>query len=346
MIPPFTPQRYLSLLRRDALSQQLERSVAERRARLKQTCLLNKAALDRARKLLPLDRAALSRDIATLRAAQTADAERDAVAQLAARWGTMAEASRKKTGIAVDKKFLGVEFEEMSIRDGGLVASAARLRAETASKISYQPLPQNAASLLPIGTIKKIAVPPARLTEPYPSTKTAPFTEAGSSGGSRYASSDAQRGRLYASGHSIYAGAVQARSFIAQSLPVIRGTRRLSVTARFSRASWDAYVLVILGFGDAECAINLRVMDGSRILASDRIRLAYVSSPFGGESREAGSGSQTLRCELSRDYPEDISDYIIVAEAEVSGGIGSVSGVVTAPMVSLTLSSFDIVFYP
>ena len=72
--------------------------------------------------------------------------------------------------------------------------------------------------------------------------------------------------------------------------------------------------------------MNLRVLEGSNILASARRPLgSSVAAVFGFGGPEART-SITMSCEFERSRPEDPTVYTLVAEAEGWAGAGGLAG--------------------
>src|SRR2546423_1714857 len=93
----------------------------------------------------------------------------------------------------------------------------------------------------------------------------APYTSAGTSGDETHA--NAATGDLDLFNNVIYAGSVQNIAFISQTLPVERGIRRLRVSATLDPVSYYVSGLSVLaGYSSSEAIVNLRVMEGSRVV--------------------------------------------------------------------------------
>jgi hypothetical protein len=124
------------------------------------------------------------------------------------------------------------------------------------------------------------------------------------------------------------ANSMQLTAFISQTLQVASGTRRVRVSATLDPVIHyvDGTTLPPTpGYTSAEVIVNLRVMDGSRVVASDRISLGRVVTAVVGGGRSAGRRPVTLTCDFTRPQPDDATTYTLVAEIEGWAGAAGLS---------------------
>lgn len=149
----------------------------------------------------------------------------------------------------------------------------------------------------------------------------APYTSAGTSGD--YSRAVAATGDLYLYANVEFAGSIQKVAFISQTLPVERGIRRVRVSATLDPVYYYvAGYSAPPGYSSAEAIVNLRVMDGSRVVASDRISLWRLVTAVVGGGATSGSRPVTLRCEFTRPSPDDATTYTLIADIEGWAGAG------------------------
>jgi len=356
------PERYLELIRTDSVVRLQEKGVDDRLQTLKLGFDQNRPAFDKARQAVKFDENALRADMERLQGIDDPGARQAATTQFLQRWSGTIDALRNATGLTGTERTGGATFAGMQLKGGVLLGDASRVDTST-SQVVYQPLAlqsrlsairanlkgkQTAGGGGDVGTNKSAlqsdptkgstpAAGPQQLTLP------APFTSSGTSGSKNKAF--ANNGFLYAEGKTTFVGSVQSRSFITQSLAVPAGVNRVSVSANFSEFRWSLIVAVILGYGNVESILNLRVMDGSRVVASDRISLKRVSVPAAGWVQESGTETQSLRCEFNRERPGDIVTYTLIAELEIWAGGGGLLGAHTDVSTTGKIASFDVVLY-
>ncbi|MCX6367911.1 MAG: hypothetical protein NTX57_14575 [Armatimonadetes bacterium] len=338
------PERYLEILRSDSLTQLQERGISNRLQSLKQGFDQNRPALDKARQAVKFDENALRADTERLQAIRDPAALQAATAQFLQRWSSTIESLRSATGLTGNEAAGGAAFAGMRLKNGVLQGDSSSVEGSS-SQVTYKPLsaPGRTSG---IGKVLKILGDKPKPAGPQQLSFKAPFTGAGVSGGDGdKRAATAADGKLSAFSILVWVGSEQIRSFITQSLAVPAGVSRVSVAANLSAVSWWQGVVIVLGYGNTESIVNLRVMDGSRVVASDRISLKRISIPVAGGSSESGSGPVSLRCEFNRDRPGDISNYTLIAEVENWAGLGSILGTIASCSTIATVGSFDAVLY-
>ena len=185
------------------------------------------------------------------------------------------------------------------------------------------------ASFIAAGSMdeSKREEPPS--SSPPPDVKmavfTAPFTSEGHVGGDVVA--QASTGRLAFSNEIHVLGSSQKLAFISQDLFVERGMRRIRVFARFDPTTFGTFAGTVLGYSSAEAIVNLRLLDGSTVVASDRLSLSRSVAAVIGCNHTEGARSVTLQFDYTRPAPDDETTYTLVAEVEgwAGGGTGFLS---------------------
>jgi hypothetical protein len=339
------PERYLEILRSDSLTQLQERGISNRLQSLKQGFDQNRPAFEKARQAVKFDENALRADTERLQAISDPTALQAATAQFLQRWSSTIESLRSATGLTGNEAAGGAAFAGMRLKNGVLQGDSSSVEGSS-SQVTYKPL-SAPGRISGIGKILGGKIPGDKPTPAGPQQLSfkAPFTGAGVSGAVGKSNATAADGKLSSWLSLLWVGSEQARSFITQSLAVPAGVKRVSVAANLTSLSWWQSVVIVLGYGNTETIVNLRVMDGSRVVASDRISLKRISIPVAGGSSESGSGPVSLRCEFNRDRPGDISNYTLIAEVEIWAGLGSVLGTIASSSESATVASFDAVLY-
>jgi hypothetical protein len=121
-----------------------------------------------------------------------------------------------------------------------------------------------------------------------------------------------------------FAGSEQRLAFITQRLPVERGVRRVRVSADLDPVGYymGAFTYLVLGYSSAETIVNLRVMEGTREVCSDRVSLARAISAVFGYPQPRGRRPVALQCEFTRAAHDSPATYNMVAELEAWAGVG------------------------
>lgn len=167
--------------------------------------------------------------------------------------------------------------------------------------------------------------PPA--STPPPDVKlvtfTAPFTSEGHVGDDVVA--QASTGRLALANEIHVVGSTQKLAFITQDLFVERGMRRVRAFVRFEPTTFGTFVNALLGYSSAEAIVNLRLLDGSTVVASDRLSLSRSVVTVIGSNRTEGTRPVILQFDYTRPAPDDETTYTLVAEIEGWAGTGGLS---------------------
>lgn len=182
--------------------------------------------------------------------------------------------------------------------------------------------------------------PPASTSPPDVKMEifTAPFTSEGRIGGDVVA--QASTGRLALANQIHIAGSSQKLGFITQDLFVERGMRRIRVFARFDPTTYGTFANALLGYSSAEAIVNLRLLEGSTVVASDRLSLSRsIAAVIGSDHRE-GARPLTLQFDYTRPAPDDETTYTLVAEVEGWAGAGGLSDAIT--YVNATVRQFQV----
>jgi hypothetical protein len=112
---------------------------------------------------------------------------------------------------------------------------------------------------------------------------------------------------------------------INQTLWVPPGTRRIHVNASL-HGRYDVAAAGGLAYASAEALLNLRVLDGSNVLCSDRVSLARAMAIVFGDAEDQGTFSKQLACEVTRSNPADPGELTIEVDAEGWVGVGGFGG--------------------
>jgi hypothetical protein len=182
--------------------------------------------------------------------------------------------------------------------------------------------------------------PPAEPPAPEVTARTyvAPYTSQGHS--DDRAAADAATGRMSLWNALVLAGSSQKLAFITQDLPVGRGVRRVRVYVTLDPTVYGANAFNLGGYSSAEAIVNLRLLEGARVLASDRLSLGRAFAAAIGDSRVGATRPVTLQCEFVRPAPDDEATYTLVAEVEGWTGTGGLGG--AAVDIAAVLRQFQI----
>jgi hypothetical protein len=180
--------------------------------------------------------------------------------------------------------------------------------------------------------------PPREAPDVSTATFVAPYSSEGHVG--EHANADAATGQLSLVNGLALAGSSQKLAFITQDLPVERGVKRVRVFVTLNPTSYGTHAFNLSGYSSAEAIVNLRLLEGSRIVASDRLSLSRSVAEFIGASDREGSRSVMLQCEFTRPAPYDETTYTLVAEIEGWAGTGGLGGATVN--ISTTLRQFQV----
>ena len=164
----------------------------------------------------------------------------------------------------------------------------------------------------------------------------APYTSAGMSGD--FSTANASTGDLSLYIDLGFAGSIQNVAFISQTLPVERGVRRVRVSATLDPVRYNLMSLTsppLGGYSSSEAIVNLRVMDGSLVVCSDRLSLGRSVTAVVGYLTPSGMRPVTLRCEFTRPVPDDATTYALIAEIEGWAGAGGLSAAAVDEIANL-----------
>ena len=210
----------------------------------------------------------------------------------------------------------------------GIDVGAERQRAASLIGLEQQQVtPEgylNAGRILAVGTVTDFVDdrPPVEAAPLfYQDSLGAPFISAGTRGAG---SADGRNGNLTSYAHSpVNAGSSpqQNLAFVGQNISTRAGARRLHVSVSINDLNVRLGVAAIVGDAAAESAINLRVFDGEREVASRRVTVARLAATtFGIDSLNRRFPRMTLGCEFERSPTSGSADYLIVVEFETLTG--------------------------
>lgn len=124
------------------------------------------------------------------------------------------------------------------------------------------------------------------------------------------------------------AGLTHQMAFVGAPFWIDPGVTRIHAVVTFRPAAFEvrAFSLFLFGYSSAEAIVNVRIMEGSQVVATEHLSLAReITAVFGwGERNE--SPLITLNCDYTRPNPQATSAYTVVAEAEAYVGAGGFSG--------------------
>ena len=173
--------------------------------------------------------------------------------------------------------------------------------------------------------------PPAEAS-PAPPDSTAqefrgPYTSSGAEGGERHAVANTS-GFLWIDRALPFAGSAQTLAFVTQDLTVEAGQREVTVTAVVNNLEYVTTATALLaGYASAEAIVNLRVLEGARVVASDRVSVRRaVAAVFGFDDRRDRVRSVTLGGTFVRPAPAGPGRYTVVVEFEGWAGAGGLAG--------------------
>jgi hypothetical protein len=122
----------------------------------------------------------------------------------------------------------------------------------------------------------------------------------------------------------VFAGPWQNVAAVGSTFGTAPGVRRIRAEALTHVPRYSLLAPAFGGYASAEAIINLRVLDGSRVVASDRRGLGRAISVLFWPSEVKGAGYYTLACEF--DGGEGRT-YSVWAELETWAGGGGVAAV-------------------
>ncbi|HEU4711070.1 MAG TPA: hypothetical protein VFS76_05860 [Pyrinomonadaceae bacterium] len=209
----------------------------------------------------------------------------------------------------------------------GINVGAERQRAASLLGLEQQQVTPAAylnAGMVAIGTVLEFVDdrPPVEAAPLfYEDALAAPFISAGTRGAG---SADGRNGNLASYAHSpVNAGSrpQQNVAFVGQNFSARPGARRLYVSVSINDLKLYMAVTAIFGDAAAESAINLRVFDGEREVASRKVTLGRLAATvLGINSFNRRFPPMTLGCEFERSSTSGSGNYLIVVEFETLAG--------------------------
>ena len=210
----------------------------------------------------------------------------------------------------------------------GIDVGAERQRAASLIGLGQQQVtPEaylNAGRMVAVGTVTEFVDdrPPVEAAPLfYEDALAAPFILAGTRGPG---SADGRNGNLTSYGHStvdLGLSPQQNLAFVGQNISTRPGARRLHVSVSIDDLDVRLGVIAIFGDAAAESAINLRVFDGEREVASRKVTVARLAAiTFGIDSLNRRFPRITLGCEFERIPTSGSADYLLVVEFETLTG--------------------------
>jgi hypothetical protein len=210
----------------------------------------------------------------------------------------------------------------------GVDAGAERQRAASLIGLQQQQVTPkaylNARRMVAVGTVTEFVDdrPPVEAAPLfYQDSLAAPFISSGTRGPG---SADGRTGNVASYAHSpVNAGSSpqQNLAFVGQNISTRPGARRLHVSVSINDLRVYLGVTAFVGDASAETAINLRVFDGEREVASKKVTLARLAATFFGiDSVNRRFPPMTLACEFERTSTSGSGNYLIVLEFETLAG--------------------------
>lgn len=141
-----------------------------------------------------------------------------------------------------------------------------------------------------------------------------------------YTNADRNTGRLTSWHSTIYAGVFQNVAQVGSAFYGPSGTRRIRVEARVTVNSYRLWTPAALGYASSEAILNLRVMDGSNVVAHDRRSLARaLAVVFWNTELKGGPFTLTMATEFSGGGGRQYSAHVDVETWIGSGGLAAAS---------------------
>jgi hypothetical protein len=172
---------------------------------------------------------------------------------------------------------------------------------------------------------------------------TSPFIQTGVAGGNPSTRVD-DLGAMQTLSEAHGAGSDQERAFVSSALTIDRGVRRVVVDAPFDDVRYSFWGETVLGYANLEAIVNLRLMNGIDVIASDRVSLGRDSLiAFAFDDRYDLHAFPILHCEYERPTGGDAGRYTIVVELESWAGVGGIADGRTD--MRGTVREFDVQLY-
>ena len=161
--------------------------------------------------------------------------------------------------------------------------------------------------------------PPPPSPQSTQTTLTAPYGLHWSGGG---ATAEPATGRV-SSFNTVYVGVNQQLAAVGSSFLAESNVRRVRVETTINVGSFYTSVGACWGYASAEVIINLKVLDGSNLVSSDRRSLSRSIAVILWISSHSGSGRYTLSGEFDHSFGTP-RNYTTMAELETWAGGGGV----------------------
>ena len=172
------------------------------------------------------------------------------------------------------------------------------------------------------GSVHADVPPPAPAPQYTQTTLRAPFVLRATSGGWN-ALADAATGAV-SSDNETWVGVAQQLAAVGSPFSAASNVRRVRVETTINVPHFFTLVGAMFGYASAEVIVNLKVLNGSSLVSSNRLSLSRTIAVFYWICSNSGGGSFPLSCEFSHSYGTPRS-YAAMVELETwAGGAGAV----------------------
>lgn len=161
--------------------------------------------------------------------------------------------------------------------------------------------------------------PPAPAPQYTTTTLTAPYGLRATLGG---ATADAATGKIQ-DRNEIWVGSSQHLASVGSTFFADASIRRVRVEATID-LSYSTVIGAILGYASAEVLLNLKVLNGTQVVGSNRLSLLRQWGVVYWVTSQSGSGTYTLACEFDHSYGTPRT-YAAIGELETWTGGGGVA---------------------
>lgn len=174
--------------------------------------------------------------------------------------------------------------------------------------------------------------PPEPTPPPPPAAnevhRRAPYDLQSSTGGDLNSWANKMTGEVWSDQEVWEVGSSQALAAVGATVMVEPDVRQVRVDATASIVLGRLFIMVtaILGYASAEVILNLKVLDGSRLVASDRLSILHGWTAVAGSPLLDGGGDYNLSCTVDRAGVVGPSTYSVLVEVETWVGVGAVVG--------------------
>jgi hypothetical protein len=139
-----------------------------------------------------------------------------------------------------------------------------------------------------------------------------------------YTVANRDTGYLYSSHSALFAGSFQNVAQVGSAFYGPSGSRRIRAEAKVDVPGFMVYTPALFGYASAEAILNLRIMDGSRVVAADRRSLGRaIAALFWISEVKAYGLSLTLATEFVGGYGRQYSTHVEVETWVGAGGPGA-----------------------